>query len=322
MATIPNRPATRTPLRRDKVRKQRRSGQALGASFAGSALSPAITSSRGSGAASEMAATNADSIPAHPTVRTIGIRDLKDAIARGFSDFRAHPTHVLFLSIIYPIVEFMSARYMLKLELLPLVFPLLAGVTLIGPFAAVGLYELSRRREHSNLISWWHAFNVLRSPAVPAIATLAFVLMVTFFIWLGAALVVYKATLGGVAPASVAQFAHLVLTTPSGWALIVVGNGIGLLFAILVFTLSVVSFPLLLDREVNVETAVKTSVTAVIKNPKVMGLWGLTVACGLVIGTLTFFVGLAVVMPVLAHSTWHLYRKVVSHPRWRQNASQ
>lgn len=310
MTTVPNDPATRTRLRRE-LRKQRGSGQALGADFAGSALSPAITSSRASDAASEMATANGDSIPAHPTVCTIGIHDLKEAMARGFSDFRANPTHVLFLSIIYPIVEFMSARYMLKLELLPLVFPLLAGFTLIGPFAAVGLYELSRRREHTNLISWWHAFNVLRSPAIPAIAILAVVLMVTFFIWLGAALVVYKATLGGVAPASVAQFAHLAFTTPSGWALIVVGNGVGLLFAVLVFTLSVVSFPLLLDREVSFKTAVKTSVTAVLKNPKVMGVWGLTVACGLVIGTLTFFVGLAVVMPLLAHSTWHLYRRVV-----------
>jgi uncharacterized membrane protein len=189
MATIPNDPAPRTPLRREKVRKQRRSRQALGASFAGPALSAAIASSRGAGAASEMATTNADSIPAHPTVRIIGMQDLKDAMATGFGDFRANPTHVLFLSIIYPIVEFMSARYILKLELLPLVFPLLAGLSLIGPFAVVGLYELSRRREHSNLIWWWHAFNVLRSPAIPAIATLAFVLMVIFFIWLGAALV-------------------------------------------------------------------------------------------------------------------------------------
>ena len=88
-------------------------------------------------------------------------------------------------------------------------------------------------------------------------------------------------------------------------------NGVGLLFAILAFTLSVVSFPLLLEREVSFETAIKTSVTAVLKNPKVMGVWGLIVACGLVIGTLTFFIGLAVVMPVLALSTWHLYRRVV-----------
>ena len=290
----------------------RRWGQSPVPGSNGPAFGAVRSPPRGMGKTNGIAAIHAERVAVHAAVRAITMNDLKLALIRGFDDFRAQPTHVVFLSLIYPVAEFMMARYMLELEVVPLVFPLVAGFTLIGPFAAIGLYELSRRREQSDEVSWWHALDgVRRLPTFRAIATLGVVLMLTFFAWLGAAMAVYKVTFDGMASASVAQFVHLIFTTRSGWTLIVVGNGIGLLFATLVFTLSVVSFPMLLDRNVRLEVAIRTSLAAVLKNPKVMAIWGLTVACGLAIGTLTFFAGLAVVMPVLAHSTWHLYRRVV-----------
>ena len=251
--------------------------------------------------------------PAQPIVRTIGIADLRDALAKGVADFNAMPTHLVFLCVIYPIVILVAARTYAGYDVLPLVFPILAGYTLIGPLVAIGMYELSRRREQGLDISRGHAFDVLRFPSFRSIATLGVVLMVIYFAWLFTAQAIYELYLGSAVPASIEEFARQVLTTPSGWALIIVGCGAGFLFAVVVFTLSVVSFPLLLDRDIGVMTAVVTSVRAVFANPLTMAMWGLIVAGALLIGTLPFFVGLAVVLPVLGHATWHLYRKVVEH---------
>ena len=263
--------------------------------------------------ANEKAIADAEASPAQPIVRTIGTADLRHALARGLADFNAMPTHLFFLCLIYPVVTFIIARTYAGYEMLPLVFPLLAGYTLIGPLVATGMYELSRRREQGLDISRGHAFDVFRSPSIRAIATLGLVLLAIYFAWLGAALAIYMLNFGSAAPTSIAGFAHQVFTTSSGWALIIVGCGVGFLFAVAVLTISVVSFPMLLDRDVGVMTAVQTSVRAVLANPMTMAIWGLIVAGTLLIGSLPLFAGLAVVLPVLGHSTWHLYRKVVEH---------
>lgn len=246
-----------------------------------------------------------------PGVRKIGVADLKYALARGYDDFMATPTQLVFLGIIYPIIGVVAGTAASGGELLPLFFPLVAGLSLMGPVAAVGIYELSRRRERGFAISWLNAFDVLRSPAIGSIAALGLLLCVIFVAWLFAAQAVYQTTMGGEVPASIGEFVRRVLTTKAGWNLILFGNAVGFLFAALVLTLTVVSFPLLLDRNVGVGAAVRTSVRAVITNPMPMALWGLIVAIALLVGCLPIFVGLAVVMPLLGHSTWHLYRRVV-----------
>ncbi len=249
--------------------------------------------------------------PAQPTVRKIGMADLVDAVAKGLADFNAMPTHLAFLCLIYPIVILVAARTAAGYEVLPLVFPLLAGYTLIGPLVAVGMYELSRRRQQGLDISRRHAFDVLRFASIRPIATLGVAIMAIYFAWLAAARGIYEQIFGSAAPASIAEFAREVLTTPSGLTLIIVGCGVGFVFAVVVFALSVVSFPMLLDRDVGVVTAATTSIRAVIANPITMAMWGSFVAGALAVGSLPFFVGLAIVLPVLGHSTWHLYRKVV-----------
>lgn len=246
-----------------------------------------------------------------PVVRKISAADLVDALARGIADFMAMPTHLVFLCAIYPIATLIAARTYAGYDMLPLVFPLFAGYTLIGPLVAIGLYELSRRRELGLDISRWHAFNVLRSPSIGAIADLSVVLMVIYFLWLLTAKAIYDQIFGGAVPLSIEEFIRQVFTTPAGWTLIIVGCGVGFLFAAVVFTLSVVSFPLLLDRDTDVVTAVGTSIRAVLANPVSMAIWGLIIAGALLVGSLPLFVGLAVVLPVLGRATWHLYRKVV-----------
>jgi uncharacterized membrane protein len=255
--------------------------------------------------------TGAGDSPAYPIVRKIGVADLKDAVAKGVDDFMAMPTHVIFLAVIYPVVGLLLAAITFGYDLMPLLFPLAGGFALIGPFAAIGLYELSRQRERGVEVSWKHAFGLLRYPSLDAIAAMGMVLMIVFLIWLATAQLLYQSLFGYALPESIRQFLSDILTTPAGWTLIIAGNGIGFLFAALAMTISVVSFPLLLDRDVGVIVAMHTSVGAVLRNPLMMAVWGLFVAAALVIGSLPFFVGLAVVLPVLAHSTWHLYRKVV-----------
>jgi uncharacterized membrane protein len=253
----------------------------------------------------------AETTHARPAVRRIGLTDLKDALARGIADFWAMPTHAVFLCLIYPIAGLVLARLALGYDILPLLFPLAAGFALVGPFAAIGFYELSRRREQDLDLSWADAFDVLRSPSRGAIAALGFLLLTIFVIWIAIAQAIYVTNFGYEPAASIPDFIHQVLTTPAGWALIIVGNLVGFLFAVTVLIISVVSFPLLLDRDVGAVEAVLTSVRAVAANPLTMAAWGMIVAGLLLIGSLPLFLGLAVVVPVLGHSTWHLYRKVV-----------
>ncbi|MGZ8395396.1 MAG: DUF2189 domain-containing protein [Rhodoplanes sp.] len=255
--------------------------------------------------------TGASEIPVVPVVRKINFADLKDALAKGIDDFLAAPTQLIFLAIIYPIVGLFLARLTFGYQVLPLLFPLVAGYALIGPFAAIGLYEMSRQREQGREVSWTDAFGVLRCPSLDAIAAVGFVLVVVFVIWLATALWLYDALFGSAPPDSIGQFLSEVLTTTRGWVLIIAGHALGFLFAVVALTVGVVSFPLLVDRDIGAVVALQTSVRAVLANPLVMAVWGLIVGVSLAIGSLPFFIGLAVVMPVLAHATWHLYRKLV-----------
>ncbi|MBV9756002.1 MAG: DUF2189 domain-containing protein [Alphaproteobacteria bacterium] len=247
-----------------------------------------------------------------PAIRRIGLADLRYALARGWDDFGANRSDVIFLCVLYPLVGLLLAWLAAGNRMVPLLFPLAAGFALVGPLAAVGLNEMSRRREQEGVTSWVDAFGVLRAPSIGVIALLGLVLIELFLLWLLAAQAVYDLTLGPEPPASVAAFVRDVFTTGAGWAMIVVGIGVGFLFALAALMISVVSFPLLLDRNVGLDVAVGTSVRAVLANPGTMAVWGLIVACGLVIGSLPFLLGLAVVLPVLGHATWHLYRRVVS----------
>jgi uncharacterized membrane protein len=246
-----------------------------------------------------------------PAIRRIKATDLKDALARGLSDFEAYRSDVMFLCLIYPIIGIALVWLTFGYEILPLVFPLAFGFALVGPVAAVGLYELSRRREQGMPTTWIDAFGAIRSPGFGAILVLGLVLLAIFLLWLFAANWIYQITLGPEPPVSIGAFIRDTFSTGAGWRMIVAGLGVGALFAVMVLAISVVSFPLLLDRDVGLDVAVSTSIRAVVANPGPMLLWGLIVACSLLVGSIPAFLGLIFVLPVLGHATWHLYRLVV-----------
>jgi len=248
---------------------------------------------------------------AAPVIRTIGLPELHRALQLGWEDFKAVPSHAIILCIIYPVLGLMLARAVLGYSVLPLLFPLAAGFALLGPFAALGLYEMSRRRERGEQATAWDALEVIRSPSFGAMLGLGALLLALFVTWVATAQAIYIAAFGYAGATGFADFAERVLTTSQGWWLIVVGCGVGFLFALVALCISVVSFPLMLDRHAGAGDAMVTSLRAVARNPVPMAVWGLIVAALLVAGSLPAFLGLAVVIPLLGHATWHLYRETI-----------
>ena len=247
-----------------------------------------------------------------PEVRRVPLSVLKDVLAKGFDDFVANRTDVVFLCLLYPLAGFVIAELTVGRHLLPFLFPLVSGFALVGPFAATGLYEMSRRRERGLPVSWKDAFGVFASPSISPIFKLSLVMSFLFVAWIATAWAIYRVSFGSLMPTTLATFVVDVLTTLRGWTLVIVGGAVGLIFALVALTISVVSFPLLLDRDVSIASAVGTSVRAVKTNPIPMLAWGAIIATSLVIGSLPALAGLIVVMPVLGHATWHLYRAVVA----------
>lgn len=248
---------------------------------------------------------------APPKINQITTADLRDALRKGYDDFIAMRTDVMFIVVLYPILGACLVALAFQGDLLHLLFPVLSGFALVGPFAAVGLYEMSRRREKGEPAGWSAAVDVLRSPRFGALFMLGLFHVGLFVVWLMIANLIYAATLGPDAPASMGAFLNQVLTTPAGWTLIIFGMGAGFAFAVAVLACSVVSFPLLLDRNVGLPLAIITSVRVARANPVPIAMWGLIVAVLLALGALPFLLGLILVLPILGHATWHLYRKAV-----------
>lgn len=246
-----------------------------------------------------------------PQVQRLSFQDIRYALSRGLEDFAACRSDAMFLVLIYPLIGLALIAMTLTMNMLPLIVPAIMGFALIGPVAAVGLYEMSARREAGLEPRWMDAFAVVRSPAFGAVVVLGLYLAALFIAWLVAADMIYSRTLGPEPPASIASFANAVLTTREGWIMAIGGGLAGALFALAALAMSLVSFPLLLDRHVGLPVAVATSMRVLRMNPGVCLAWGILVGTALVIGAIPFLAGLIIVVPVLGHATWHLYRRAV-----------
>jgi uncharacterized membrane protein len=246
-----------------------------------------------------------------PQVRKIGIADLRDALREGAEDMGALRDDVLFVALIYPIAGIVLAAVAFNYNLMMMLFPLASGFAILGPVAATGLYEMSRRRELGEHVTWLDAMKVFSSPAIGSIIGVGLILLSLFAVWLTVAYQIGVATLGAETPPTLRMFLESAFLSAASPALIVVGVGVGFLFAALAFAISVVSVPLLLDRDLGLWIAIKTSLKAVSANFGTMVVWAMIIAGSLVLGSIPALVGLIVVVPILGHASWRLYRKVV-----------
>lgn len=246
-----------------------------------------------------------------PEIRQIHVADLRWALAQGWRDLTHKRSDLVFAGLLYPLVCLVAAYVTFNQPLLPLFFPLVAGLSIAGPAVASGFYEIARREEEGRDASWPHFFDPMRGRSREPLATLAAGLGLLWLVWLAVAWAIYGATLGDVPPAGIGAFLTRVFTTPEGWALIVAGNLAGLVFALVTLIFSVASFPMVVDQPIEAGVALRTSLAAFRRNPGVVLGWGVRVAVLLVLGTIPFAIGLAVVLPWLGYATWHLYTRLV-----------
>src|SRR4051794_1501528 len=244
-------------------------------------------------------------------VRKITDEDLRFALLKGLDDFLAMRGDIVFAGLIYTVIGIAAVVMTTNGPLMPFFFPVVAGVGLLGPVAAVGFYELARRREAGEEVHWFNFLDVRKRPAVDDMGIVAGLLLVIFFVWLLAAGALYAALFDWAAPRSIPEFLAMVFTTTPGWELIGAGALIGAIFGWIVLALSVASLPMLVDRNVSAAQAVSASWRAAHANRGEMIRWGLIVLGLLVLGSIPLFVGLAFVLPWLGYSTWHLYTKLI-----------
>jgi uncharacterized membrane protein len=261
------------------------------------------------------ASSAVDAVAGHdvapPQTRHLTRQDLRTALAKGWADVQAFRSDVIFVCLLYPIIGGLLVALAVSGAYIQLLFPILTGFALTGPVAAIGLFEMSRRREKGMPTSWLALFDVIRSPKFGGILVLSLFHLVVFMVWIMLANLLFNMTLGPEVPGSITALVRDVVSTPAGWVLAVVGTFAGFCLAVAVLAISVVSFPLLLDRDVSLAVAVTTSVKVARENPVVIATWGLIVAGALALGAIPALLGLVLVLPLLGHATWHLYRAAV-----------
>ncbi len=245
-------------------------------------------------------------------VRKLSSEDLKKALQAGWNDFRAKPTHLYFLALFYPVAMFVGVWAALDNNMIPLLFPIISGAALLGPFSAIVLYEVSRQRESGQAVSLKEALGLVISRSAPAIAILAIALIAVFAIWIWVGLELYRGLMGTVADRSLTGFLGEVLSTSAGWSLILIGNAVGFLFALVVLAGFAFAFQVVVDRGSDPLSAVALSLKVFFANPVSLLLWGLVVVAVLAATIVTLFAGLAVALPLLGHASWHLYRQAVA----------
>jgi uncharacterized membrane protein len=259
-------------------------------------------------------ATKAAKVP----IRHITHDDLSISLRQGLDDFLTFRGDIVFAGLIYTLIGLAAVVMTASAPLLPFFFPVVAGVGLLGPVAAAGFYELARRREAGEPdIHWYKFIDVLKRPTADDMGIVAGLLLLIFFGWLVAAGALFAALFDWATPASIPQFLSMVFLTPQGWALMVGGALIGAILGWVVLALSVVSMPMLVDRDVTAAQAVSASWRAAHANKGELIRWGLIVLGLLIVGSIPLFVGLAFVLPWLGYSTWHLYTRLIDRSALR-----
>jgi uncharacterized membrane protein len=252
--------------------------------------------------------------PQAPEVRLMNRDDIQEALRLGISDFRAAPRFGLFFGGVYAIAGIAIFLQLLVWEQ-PLWFvPLVFAFPIVGPFVAIGLYEVSRRLEAGEPLEWSDVLGVVWQQRGTQLPYLAFVVLAGFMIWVWFARLVIALFLGRMEFATYSDLSQL-LATPQGLMMLGVGTVVGAIIAFVIFSVTAVSLPLLLERDIDFVTAMITSWNAVLMNRVVMLSWAAIIVGILFVAMVPFFLGLIVALPILGHATWHVYRRAVIPPK-------
>lgn len=246
-----------------------------------------------------------------PTVRTMQFHDIIECLLLGVKDFRTAPLFGLFFGGIFATIGIIITAALFVWQKHWLIYPFLIGFPLIGPFIAVGLYEVSRRIENGEPLIWREVLGLIYKQSQREIRWMAFVMLFVFWIWMYQVRLLFALILGQASFSSLESFLDIIFNTPEGLTFIIVGHVIGALLALTLYSITVVSMPLLLEKDYDFITAIITSVKMVLNSPLVMLSWGVFVTLAVMASFIPLFLGLVIVLPVLGHTTWHLYRRAL-----------
>lgn len=244
-------------------------------------------------------------------IRSISTDDVYAALRRGWADFRAAPQFGLFFGGVYALLGILIFTQLWVIDQSYWILPFAFAFPLVGPFIAIGLYEVSRRREAGEPLDWSEVLGAVWRQRGGQLPSMAFVVLAGFFVWMWIASLLVILFVGGMNLA-VYSDPGAIFGTPNGLGLLLVGGAVGGVIAAVLFSVTAVSLPMLLERDVDYVTAMVTSFRAVTSNPLPMMNWAWIVAAGLFVGMVPLFLGLIVALPVLGHTTWHIYRAVVA----------
>jgi uncharacterized membrane protein len=248
-----------------------------------------------------------------PQVADLAVADLKAALVAGWQDFRAAPRFGLVFAAIYVSGGWLLYLFLAVTGQIWWALPITLGFPLLGPFAAVGLYEASRRLSRGVALDWRGIFGVILAQRFRQLPTMAWVVLIFFLFWNFLAHMLFALFMGLDAMVNVTTSLSY-LWSVNGITMLVVGTAVGAVLSSLLFALTAFSLPLLLDKELDFVTAMIVSVQCATRNLPVMLGWGAFIATALFIGMLPGFLGLFVVLPVLGHASWHLYTRALVHP--------
>jgi len=246
-----------------------------------------------------------------PVIRKVAVNDITAALKEGIADFIACPLYGLFFGSIYTIGGLAILAMLTTFDMSWMIIPIAIAFPFIGPFVAVGLYEVSRRRAAGVPLKFSEILSVIIAQKERQFGLMAFAIMCIFWIWIFQVRLLLAVFLGFQSFPSVAAFIKVVTTTPEGIGFITLGTAIGAVLAFVLFCTTVIAIPLLLDRDIDVISAIITSFKTVLQNPMVMIGWGITVAALAILALLPYFLGILIVLPILGHATWHLFERVI-----------
>jgi uncharacterized membrane protein len=249
--------------------------------------------------------------PAMPKVNKVTTRDITASLKAGISDFLTCPFMSGFFGLFYAVFGILFVWCLVWLGAIWMIIPAAVGFPLVAPFAAAGLYEMSRRLQTGERFGWSEILTVMASQRKREMGWMAFVTLFILWVWFYQFRTLLVIILQDSSFSDLDGFLNTVFFTPEGWTFLAIGTCVGAFLSAVLFSVTVVSMPMLLDREIDFVSAMLTSIRVVKENPLVMLTWAAIITVTMLLSLLPAFLGLIFSLPILGHTTWHLYQRAV-----------